>query len=288
MSQPESTGAMGSAAGRHGSGAGGQRAEDQPVANQPPAAAASPSRRLVVQPVVVVPTYNERENLPEIVATVLALPVPGLRLLVVDDNSPDGTGRLADELAASAAGRVGVLHRPGKGGLGPAYLAGFERALAEGADAVIEMDADFSHDPAVIPALLARLAECDLVVGSRYIRGGGVDPAWSLPRRLLSRFGGLYARIILGLPIHDPTSGFRAYSRRALEAIDLTSVHSNGYTFQIEMAYAVHRQGLRLCEVPIHFKERARGQSKMSAGIAAEAAWRVWQLRLRRSAGSRQ
>jgi dolichol-phosphate mannosyltransferase len=240
-----------------------------------------PPRAPVARPMVVVPTYNERENLAALVETVLALPVPGLRLLVVDDNSPDGTGALADELASGASGRLLVLHRPGKAGLGPAYLAGFRRALDEGADAVIEMDADFSHDPARIPALLARLDECDLVLGSRYVAGGGVDPAWSLPRRLLSRFGGLYASLILGLPIHDPTGGFRAYSRFALEAIDLTTVRSNGYTFQIEMAYAVHRRGLRLCEVPIHFRERARGQSKMSLAIAVEAAWRVWQVRLR-------
>jgi dolichol-phosphate mannosyltransferase len=239
-----------------------------------------PVRAPVTQPVVIVPTYNERENLPALAAAVLALPVPGLRLLVVDDNSPDGTGALADEIAASSGGRVSVLHRAGKGGLGPAYIAGFKQALAMGADAVVEMDADFSHDPAVVPLLLARLEECDLALGSRYVRGGGVDPAWSLPRRLLSRFGGLYAAVILGLPIADATGGFRAYSRFALEAIDLAAVRSNGYTFQIEMAYAVHRRGLRLCEVPIHFKERAYGQSKMSLSIAAEAAWRVWQLRL--------
>ena len=236
----------------------------------------------VERPVVAVPTYNEIENLPAIVAALLALPVAGLRVLVVDDNSPDGTGHLADDLAAESAGRVAVLHRPGKGGLGPAYLAGFAWALANGADAVVEMDADFSHDPDVVPALLDRLRTCDLALGSRYIPGGGVDPAWSRPRRLLSRFGGLYASFILGLPIQDPTSGFRAYRREALEAIDRSRVRSNGYTFQIEMAYAVHRRGLRLCELPIHFKERVKGQSKMTLGIAIEAAWRVWQVKFSR------
>ena len=240
------------------------------------------ARPPIERPTVVMPTYNERENLPAIVAALLALPVPGLRVLVVDDNSPDGTGALADELAAAHPGRVGVLHRPQKQGLGPAYLAGFRRALADGADAVVEMDADFSHDPAVVPALVGRLQECDLVLGSRYIPGGGVDPAWSRLRRLVSRGGGIYARIILGLPIHDPTGGFRAYRRTTLESIQLDRIRSNGYMFQIEMAYAVHRRGLRLCEIPIHFKERTRGQSKMSPGIAAEAAWRVWQVRLRR------
>jgi dolichol-phosphate mannosyltransferase len=241
--------------------------------------AALPPRASVERPVVVVPTYNERENLPALAEAVLALPVAGLRLLVVDDNSPDGTGALADELAAAAGGRLAVLHRPGKGGLGPAYRAGFAWALANGADAVVEMDADFSHDPAVVPALLAKLQTCDLALGSRYVPGGGVDPAWSAPRRLLSRFGGIYASAILGLPIHDPTGGFRAYRRAALEAIDLAAIRSSGYTFQIEMAHAVHRRGMRLCELPIHFKDRAVGQSKMSLGIAVEAAWRVWQVK---------
>lgn len=233
------------------------------------------------QPVVVVPTYNEYENLPALVAAVLALPVPDLRLLIVDDNSPDGTGQLADQLAACSGARLSVLHRPAKQGLGPAYIAGFRQALSEGADAVVEMDADFSHDPDMIPMLLEKLEECDLALGSRYVPGGGVAADWSLPRRLLSRFGGQYARIILGLPVHDPTGGFRAFSRFALEAIDLAKIRSNGYTFQIEMAYAVHRRGLTIREVPIHFKERAKGHSKMSAAIAAEAAWRVWQVRLR-------
>jgi dolichol-phosphate mannosyltransferase len=240
-----------------------------------------PARRPVDRPTVVVPTYNERENLPDLVTSVLSLPVRGLRLLIVDDNSPDGTGRLADDLAAAAGGRVDVLHRPGKGGLGPAYIAGFRRSLADGADAAVEMDADFSHDPAVIPTLLAKLTHHDLVIGSRYVPGGSVDPSWSLPRRLLSRFGGRYASAILGLPVQDPTSGFRAYSRFALEAIDFSKIRSSGYTFQIEMAHAVHRRGLSLTEVPIHFKDRARGQSKMSLAIAVEAAWRVWQVRWR-------
>lgn len=231
---------------------------------------------------VIVPTYNERENLADLVATVLALPVDGLRMLVVDDNSPDGTGQLADDLAAASNGRLAVLHRPDKNGLGRAYIAGFRAALAAGADALIEMDADFSHDPAMIPLLLNRLADCDLVLGSRYIAGGGVDPGWSLPRRLLSRFGGIYTTLILGLPASDPTGGFRAYRRSALEGIDLEAIRSNGYTFQVEMAYAVHRRGGRLGEIPIYFKDRVRGQSKMSIGIALEAAWRVWQLRLRR------
>lgn len=240
-----------------------------------------PRRGPVERPIIVVPTYNERENLPALVEAVLSLPVPGLQLLIVDDNSPDGTGQLADELAARHPGRLHVLHRPAKAGLGPAYRAGFRQALALGADAIVEMDADFSHDPKVIPSLLAPLDRHDLVLGSRYMPGGGVDPSWSLLRRLLSRFGGLYTWLVLGLPVSDPTGGFRAYSRFALEAIDLDQIRSNGYTFQIEMAYAVYRRGLALWSVPIYFQDRRQGRSKMSMMIAAEAAWRVWHLRFR-------
>jgi dolichol-phosphate mannosyltransferase len=233
----------------------------------------------VQRPFVLVPTYNERENLRDLAQDVLDLSVDGLHLVIIDDNSPDGTGELADELSASAPDKMTVVHRSGKNGLGRAYLAGIGFALGNGADAIVEMDADFSHNPSDIPGLLAGLQTCDLVIGSRYVAGGSIDADWSWSRRALSRCGGGYARLILGLPIHDPTSGFRAYSRRALEAVDLAAVRSSGYAFQVEMAYAVHRLGYRLGEIPIHFRERANGRSKMSMSIALEAAWRTWQLR---------
>ncbi len=231
--------------------------------------------------IVVLPTYNERENLPLMVEALHGLGLPGLEVLVVDDNSPDGTGELAEELRRQHAGTLHVAHRPRKMGLGPAYIDGFGRALALGADYVVEMDADFQHDPVTLREFRRWIEEYDVVVGSRYIRGGSVVPHWSLWRKLLSRGGNIYARLVLGLRVHDPTGGFKCFRASALKRLDLGGIRSSGYTFQIEMSYAAQRAGLRVKEVPIHFTDRARGESKMSAPIALEAAWRVWQIKRR-------
>jgi dolichol-phosphate mannosyltransferase len=227
---------------------------------------------------IITPTYNERDNLAELVSSVLAT-VPGANLLVVDDASPDGTGALGDELAARDA-RVRVLHRPGKLGLGTAYLEGFRLALAEGYDVACEMDADLSHDPRHLPALLEAIAQgADVALGSRSVPGGGVE-GWGLGRHALSKGGSLYARTILGVGIRDLTTGYKAFTRAALEAIDLGSVRSNGYSFQIETTYRALRKGLRVVEVPIVFVDRRAGRSKMSRRIFAEAIVEVWRLRL--------
>ncbi len=231
---------------------------------------------------VVLPTYNERENLPEIVPGILAA-APGLDILVVDDNSPDGTGKLADELAARDD-RVLVLHRARKEGLGRAYLAGFAEALRRGYGRILEMDADFSHDPARLPALLA--TDADLVLGSRYVQGGGTVN-WGLGRRLLSKGGSFYARTILGLPVRDLTGGFKCFRREVLESIDLASVRSSGYAFQIELTYRALKRGFKVREVPIVFTDRRVGQSKMSRRIVAEALWMVWKIRFDPSANRR-
>ena len=228
---------------------------------------------------VVLPTYNEAENLPRMVAALLALEPP-VHVLVVDDNSPDGTGAVADALAAQANGRVAVLHRPAKTGLGDAYIAGFGRALADGADRVLEMDADFSHPVEAIPAMLALAETHDVVVGSRYVRGGSLDTRWSPFRRFLSWAASVYARAITGLKVHDTTAGFKCFRREALERVHLDRVRSQGYNFQIEMALRCQRAGLRVVEYPIHFREREAGTSKMTPGIALEALWRLWQLRV--------
>ena len=226
---------------------------------------------------IVTPTYNERDNLPEFVAAVHAA-APGAHLLVVDDASPDGTGPLADALAADDP-RVSVLHRPGKLGLGTAYVDGFRWAIARGYDVVFEMDADLSHDPAYIPAFLAAVAGgADVVLGSRNVPGGGVE-GWGLGRHALSKGGSLYARAILGVGVRDLTTGFKAYTRRALEVIDPGTVRSNGYSFQIETTYRALRKGLRVVEVPIVFVDRRAGRSKMSRRIFAEAITEVWRLR---------
>ena len=229
---------------------------------------------------IVVPTYNERENVERVASEFLA-PVEGAELLFVDDASPDGTGALLDQIAAREP-RVHVLHRAGKLGLGTAYLDGFRWALARRYRLVIEMDADFSHDPRFLPRMV-ELAEggADLVVGSRYVEGGGTIN-WGLGRQLISRAGGSYARMVLGFGVSDPTSGFLCYRRETLEKVDLDAVHSNGYGFQIEMKYRVHRAGLRIVETPIVFEDRRVGQSKMSGGIVAEALWMVWKLRFGR------
>ena len=225
---------------------------------------------------VILPTYNERENLPQIAPAILAA-APELDVLVVDDNSPDGTGALADELAQKEP-RLRVLHRERKEGLGRAYLAGFAEALKAGYGRVIEMDADFSHDPARLPALLAASREVDLVLGSRYVAGGGTVN-WGLGRRLLSRGGSFYARTILGLGIRDLTGGFKCFRREVLEAIDLPSVRSSGYAFQIELTYRAVKKGFSVREVPITFVDRRVGKSKMSRRIVAEALWMVWKIR---------
>ncbi len=230
---------------------------------------------------VVIPTYNEAANIEGIVrATVAELErlAPGVhRVLVVDDNSPDGTGALADRLAESLD-QVEVLHRPAKTGLGHAYLAGFDRALRGDAELVIEMDADFSHDPRYLEPLIKAADDADLVLGSRYVAGGGVED-WGLLRRLISRGGGLYARVILGVPIHDLTGGFKCIHRRVLETIQLETVRAEGYVFQIEVTYRALLAGFRVTEVPIVFRDRSVGSSKMSGRIAAEAMWAVPLLR---------
>lgn len=231
---------------------------------------------------VVVPTYNEAVNLPLIVPQILAQD-PRLEVLVVDDNSPDGTGRLADEMAA-ADPRVHVLHRPGKGGLGKAYLAGFRWALERDYELVFEMDADFSHDPRFLSDFLRAVENADLVIGSRYKTGVNVIN-WPISRLLLSLFANQYARWITGMPIMDSTGGFKCFRRRALEAIDFERVRSNGYSFQIEMSYRAWRKGFRLVEIPIVFTDRVEGQSKMNKRIVREAIWMVWWLRLKALVG---
>jgi dolichol-phosphate mannosyltransferase len=232
---------------------------------------------------VVLPTYNERENLPLMAEALLALPVDGLQVLVVDDNSPDGTGAIADTLAQTHPGRIHVLHRLEKNGLGPAYIAGFKQALSLGADLVVQMDCDFSHQPEYIPTMLAKLDEgYDAVFGSRYVRGGSVDESWSLYRKALSMFANRwYVRAILGIPINDATGGFRLWRRATLIGLDLDRVTSNGYVFQVEMAYLATRLGYRLTEIPIYFPDRKRGQSKMDVRIQREAALATFGLRSR-------
>ena len=227
------------------------------------------------------PTYNERDNLRAIVAAVLEVLPAGSRVLVVDDSSPDGTGEIADRLAGERD-EVRVLHRKVKEGLGPAYVAGFGEALRGGAELVVQMDADFSHDPADVPRLLAAATDADVVLGSRYVNGGGVSD-WGLVRRAISRAGSAYARFVLGLRVRDLTGGFKVFRRRVLEAVDLESVGALGYAFQVEMTYRAIKAGFRVVEVPIVFRDRRVGQSKMSRAIVAEAAWRVPAMRLRSS-----
>ena len=234
--------------------------------------------------VLCLPTYNERENLePMIAALGEALDTSRDVVLVIDDGSPDGTGEIADRLASEHAW-VSVLHRSTKEGLGPAYVAGFRHALAEGAELVLEMDCDFSHNPADVPRLIAAAEDADLVLGSRYAPGGGTAN-WGLVRRFVSRGGCLYAQIILGLRVRDLTGGFKCFRRQTLEAIDLDALSAHGYAFQIETTYRVKRAGLRIQEVPITFVERRAGASKMTGSIVAEAMWRVPLLRLRALVG---
>jgi dolichol-phosphate mannosyltransferase len=244
------------------------RPDDTPAAGPPPGGGVW----------VVLPTYNEAENLGTISVAILAA-LPNATLLVVDDGSPDGTGTIADNLAAVDA-RIRVRHRPAKQGLGRAYLDGFSVALAGGATTVVQMDADWSHDPAVLPALVAPISDgsADLVIGSRYVRGGGVVD-WGIGRRVISRGGSLFARIVLGLGPHDLTGGFKAWRAATLEAIPFAGIHAGGYVFQIEMTFRSSRRGARIREVPITFRDRRVGQSKMSRRIVAEALVVVVQLR---------
>jgi dolichol-phosphate mannosyltransferase len=227
---------------------------------------------------VVIPTYNEAENLLKLASALFSLPIPRLKVLVVDDCSPDGTGEVADALDVQYTGRVGVIHRQGKLGLGSAYIAGFRRALQEGAEAVAQMDADFSHPPAKLLELLEAIEDIDVAMGSRYIPGGKLDERWPAWRRGLSAFGNIYARTILSLPMKDVTGGFRVWRRETLLRLPLDRVRSNGYAFQVEMACLAHLAGCTYREIPIYFADRRWGQSKMSFRIQAEAAVRVWQL----------
>jgi dolichol-phosphate mannosyltransferase len=228
-------------------------------------------------PWLVLPTYDEAGNIEAFVDAVATKLSASARILIVDDNSPDGTGEIADRLAERREA-VSVLHRPRKEGLGPAYIAGFKRALADGAGLVLEMDSDFSHDPAYLPRLIEACERADLAIGSRYVPGGGVSE-WSAVRRAISRGGSAYARLALGAKVRDLTSGFKCFRREVLEAIDLDSIQSRGYAFQVEMTYRAIRRGFEVVEVPIVFRDRRSGSSKMDGSIVAEAAWRVPLLR---------
>jgi dolichol-phosphate mannosyltransferase len=231
-----------------------------------------------VQLTIVTPTYNEAENLPSLVSALFALPIDGLCILVVDDNSPDGTGEIAEQLATEHSGRISVIHRAGKLGLGSAYTAGFRQALGDGAQAIGQMDVDFSHPPDKLPIMLETLHSCDVVIGSRYVAGGSVDVQWPLWRKGLSAFGNFYARTILSLPVRDATGGFRIWRRETLLGMPLDRARTNGYAFQVELTYMAHLLGYHMIEVPIYFADRRRGISKMSFRIQREAAIRVWQM----------
>jgi dolichol-phosphate mannosyltransferase len=228
--------------------------------------------------IVVVPTYNEADNLEHLASELWALPIPDLKILVVDDASPDGTGDIADGMVTQNPGKISVLHREGKLGLGSAYISGFKMAIAERPDAIVQMDADFSHSPRYLPNFLDKLRESDAVLGSRYISGGSLDERWGFGRRYLSWFGNFYSRTILNMSIQDATGGFRMWRRKTLEGMPLDLIRSDGYVFQVEMAYVARKLGYNLVEHPIHFEDRRIGQSKMSFRIQIEAAVRVWQI----------
>ena len=232
-----------------------------------------------MQVTVIVPTYNEAENLPKLVSASLALPLLDLRILVVDDNSPDGTGRLADELVERHSGRISVMHRTGKLGLRTAYLEGFQKAIAEGAEAIGQMDADLSHDPEKLVEMVAALEHADVVLGSRYVPGGSVDGSWPLWRKGLSAFGNFYARTILGFPLRDVTTGYRLWRRETLAGMPLERIDANGYVFLVEMAYMAYCLEYDFAHVPIYFADRQWGRSKMSPRIQMEAALSIWQVR---------
>ncbi len=236
----------------------------------------------------VIPTYNEAENLPRLVTELFALDIPTLEILVVDDNSPDGTGQIADELASQHPDRVHVLHRAGKLGLGTAYITGFRYALQHGAEYIIQMDADFSHSPAYIPQFLQAIEGYDVVVGSRYVVGGRLDERWGWWRYFLSWWANsIYTRLILGLKVKDATAGFKCWRRATLEGIGLDRIRSNGYVFQVEMAYLTEKLGYRFLEIPIYFEDRRIGRSKMTGRVKVEAALRTWQIRWRHRAARR-
>jgi dolichol-phosphate mannosyltransferase len=226
---------------------------------------------------IVIPTYNEAENLPKLVSALLSLPLD-LSILVVDDQSPDGTGAIADELANRHTDKVFVLHRTEKLGLRSAYIEGFRKAFDLGADAIAQMDADFSHDPAVLPEMARRMSFCDVAIGSRYVNGGSLDERWPAWRKFLSAFGNFYARTILTFPLHDVTTGYRMWRREALQGMPLDRIRSNGYIFLVEMAYVAYLMGYKITETPIHFADRRWGKSKMSLKIQLEAAVRIWDV----------
>lgn len=230
---------------------------------------------------IVLPTYNESTNLPLMIEALFALDIADLNLLIVDDNSPDGTGKIADDLSAQYEGRIQVLHRTEKAGLGPAYVAGFKEAIKQGADYILQMDADFSHQPKYIPQMIDTLEQgSDMVLGSRFVRGGSVDESWSWYRKLLSWFANrLYVPTILHIPVHDATGGYRLWRRETLIGLDLDRITSNGYVFQVEMAYVSIRLGFKVVEIPIHFPDRQHGESKMDSRIALEAAMRLLDIR---------
>ncbi len=235
-----------------------------------------------METMVVIPTYNEAENVPKLIGELFALGIPGLGILIVDDNSPDGTGEIAEEIAARHPGIVHVIRRPGKMGLGTAYVTGFRYALDQGARYIIQMDADFSHSPSYIPAMLEKIRECDVVIGSRYVPGGKVDEHWGLNRAFLSWWANnIYVPLILRTRIRDATSGFRCYRREVLESIDLSRIRSNGYVFQVEMAYLCEKLGFRVVEIPIYFEDRRIGKSKMDLMVKLEAAYKVWEIKWR-------
>jgi dolichol-phosphate mannosyltransferase len=226
---------------------------------------------------IIIPTYNEAENLPKLVSALFSLPLE-LNILVVDDNSPDGTGHLAEELASSHPGRIRVMHRPVKMGLRSAYMNGFQKAIYDGADAIVQMDADFSHDPNVLIEMIKRFENCDLLLGSRYMQGGSVDVKWPVWRKWLSAFGNLYSRTILGFPLRDVTTGYRIWRRETLLQMPLERIRCNGYVFQVEMVYLAYCLDFRIAEYPIYFPDRQMGKSKMSMRIQLEAAFRIWQV----------
>lgn len=226
---------------------------------------------------VVTPTYNEAANLPKLVAALFALPLD-ISMLIVDDNSPDGTGHIADELTLQYPGQIEVMHRPGKMGLRSAYLNGFQKLLSGDCQAIVQMDADFSHDPSALVEMVKKLETYDMVLGSRYAKGGSVDKDWPRWRRALSAFGNSYARAILRLPFHDATTGYRLWRRGTLEQIPFERIQSSGYVFLVEMAYLAHCLEFKIAESPIYFADRRLGKSKMSLKIQAEAAMRIWQV----------
>ena len=226
---------------------------------------------------IVIPTYNEAENLPKLVSALFSLPLD-LRLLIVDDNSPDGTGDLAEDLSKKHPGRIDVLRRPGKMGLRSAYLNGFQKVLDSDTQAIVQMDADFSHDPLVLTEMAKSLESTDVVLGSRYVSGGSVDKKWPIWRKWLSAFGNFYARTILGLPLHDVTTGYRMWRSETLKQIPFERIQATGYIFLVEMIYLAHCLEFKVGEVPIYFADRRFGKSKMSLKIQMEAALRIWQV----------